>query len=92
MNIYYQYSPYDNIKPQNYPPTWIISGLTDPRIPYWESLKMTAKLRKYKTDDNLLLFTMKDSGHIGDPGKYGRVKEKSQWYNFIVSVLFPELK
>ena len=49
------YSPYDNVKPQDYPPMLITGGLTDPRVTYWEPAKWAAKLRATKTDDNLLL-------------------------------------
>ena len=33
------YSPYDNIKPQDYPPMLITGGLTDPRVTYWAPAK-----------------------------------------------------
>ena len=46
------YSPYDNVKAQDYPPLLITGGLTDPRVTYWEPAKWAAKLRATKTDDN----------------------------------------
>ncbi len=49
------YSPYDNVKAQDYPPMLITGGLTDPRVTYWEPAKWAAKLRATKTDHNLLL-------------------------------------
>src|SRR5439155_834179 len=48
------YSPYDNVKAQDYPPLLITGGLTDPRVTYWEPAKWAAKLRASKTDNNLL--------------------------------------
>jgi len=44
------YSPYDQIKAQNYPNILITSGLNDSRVQYWEPAKWTAKLRELKTD------------------------------------------
>ena len=49
------YSPYDNVKAQNYPPIFALAGLTDSRVTYWEPAKWLAKLRTQKTDDNVLL-------------------------------------
>ncbi|MDD9333543.1 MAG: prolyl oligopeptidase family serine peptidase, partial [Bartonella sp.] len=44
-NLISSYSPYDNIKAQQYPPILAIAGLTDPRVTYWEPAKWVAKLR-----------------------------------------------
>ncbi len=39
------YSPYDNVEKKPYPPIIALSGLTDPRVTYWEPTKWIAKLR-----------------------------------------------
>ena len=49
------YSPYDNVKAQDYPPLLITGGLTDPRVTYWEPAKWAARLRATKTGDSPLL-------------------------------------
>jgi oligopeptidase B len=43
------YSPYDQVKAQNYPPLFVTAGLNDPRVTYWEPakcLKVCAKMRR----------------------------------------------
>jgi oligopeptidase B len=47
------YSPYDQVKAQNYPPLFVTAGLNDPRVTYWEPAKWVAKLRDVKTDANV---------------------------------------
>jgi len=82
------YSPYDNIRKQNYPHTLIRAGLYDPRVQYWEPAKFTAKMRELKTDNNLLLLkTNMDAGHSGVSGRYERIKEKAFDYAFIFKCL-----
>jgi oligopeptidase B len=80
------YSPYDNVKPQNYPPMLITGGLTDPRVTYWEPAKWAAKLRSTKTDDNLLLLKINmGAGHGGKSGRWDKLHEVTETYAFIVT-------
>ncbi len=50
------YSPYDQVKAQDYPNILVTTGLHDSQVQYFEPMKWVAKLRDYKTDDNVLLF------------------------------------
>ena len=82
------YSPYDNIKKQNYPNMLVTAGLNDPRVHYWEPAKYVSKLRKVKLDQNLLLFKINmGAGHSGSSGKYEYLKEIAQEYAFILKIL-----
>jgi oligopeptidase B len=79
------YSPYDNVREQDYPDVLVTAGLNDPRVHYWEPAKWTARLRDRKTDDNLLVLrTNMGAGHGGASGRYGRLKELAWEYAFIV--------
>ena len=81
------YSPYDNVRPQDYPNMLITGGLSDPRVTYWEPAKWVAQLRESKTDDNLLLLKIHmDSGHAGASGRFDRLKEVALEYAFILKV------
>ena len=80
------YSPYDNVKAQDYPPMLITGGLTDPRVTYWEPAKWAAKLRATKTDDNLLLLKINmGAGHGGKSGRWDGLKEVAETYAFILT-------
>lgn len=82
------YSPYDNVKAQEYPHLLITAGLNDPRVSYWEPAKWTAKLRTLKTDQNqLLLKTNMGAGHSGSSGRYERLKEIAFEYAFMMNYL-----
>ena len=80
-----QYSPYDNISTQPYPPTLYNSGISDEQVTYWEPTKMVAKLREYKSDNNLLLLNMKmHAGHGGASKKYEWIEDVAFKYSFIL--------
>jgi oligopeptidase B len=80
------YSPYDNVKAQDYPPMLITGGLTDPRVTYWEPAKWAAKLRATKTDDNLLLLKINmGAGHGGKSGRWERLHEVAETYGFMLT-------
>ena len=82
------YSPYDNIRPVEYPHLLITTGLNDPRVAYWEPAKFAAKLREVKTDNNLLLLqTNFSSGHAGASGRYDNLKEVAIDYAFLIDRL-----
>ncbi|PWI29653.1 oligopeptidase B [Flavobacteriaceae bacterium LYZ1037] len=81
------YSPYDNIKKQEYPNTLVTTGLHDSQVQYWEPAKWVAKLRDYKTDNNLLLLHVDmDSGHGGASGRFESLKEVALEYAFILDL------
>ncbi|MEP0189582.1 MAG: S9 family peptidase [Erythrobacter sp.] len=79
------YSPYDQVSRQDYPPMLVTAGLNDPRVTYWEPAKWVAKLRDYKTDDNLLLLkTNMGAGHGGQSGRWNSLKETAEEFAFIL--------
>ncbi len=87
FNYIKSYSPYDNIKAQNYPSLFITAGISDPRVGYWEAAKWAAKIRATKTDDNILLLkTNMDSGHKGSSGRFDYLKEAADDIIFIFRI------
>ncbi len=81
------YSPYDNVKPQNYPSLFVTAGISDPRVGYWEAAKWVAKIRDIKTDTNLVLLkTNMDSGHKGASGRFEYLKEAADELVFIFTI------
>ncbi len=81
------YSPYDNVRPQRYPPILALGGLTDPRVTYWEPLKWVAKLRATMTGGGpILLQTNMDAGHGGAPGRFDELDEVALTFAFALAV------
>lgn len=82
------YSPYDNVKRQEYPHLLVLAGLNDPRVSYWEPAKWTARLREMKVGDQLLLLkTNMDAGHQGASGRYESLRERALIDTFILDRL-----
>lgn len=81
------YSPYDNVKAQDYPNMYVSTGLHDSQVQYWEPAKWVAKLRATKTDKNLLfLDTNMDAGHGGASGRFEALKEVAKEYAFMLDL------
>jgi oligopeptidase B len=82
------YSPYDNVRAQNYPAMLVLAGLTDPRVTYWEPAKWVARLRDRKTDRNAVVLRINlDAGHAGAPGRFDRLKEVALCYAFAIAAV-----
>ncbi len=82
------YSPYDNIEAKKYPNILVTTGYWDSQVQYWEPAKYVAKLRKLKTDDNLLLFHVNmDAGHGGKSGRFEALKEVALEYAFMFDLV-----
>ena len=86
--IYYDYmksySPYDNIKNQQYPNLLITTGLHDSQVQYWEPAKWIARLRlQSNNSSDLFLKTNMDAGHGGSSGRFEALKEVASEYAFL---------
>lgn len=81
------YSPYDQVRTQRYPHLLVTTGLHDSQVQYWEPAKWVAKLREYKTDDNLLLLcTDMDSGHGGKSGRFKSYEGVAMEFAFLIAL------
>ncbi len=94
------YSPYENIRNQDYPAILVTAGLCDPRVGYWEAAKWAARLRALKTNSKpLLLRTEMSAGHAGASGRFDYLHEITRNWAFLLSCFklekcrpFPESK
>jgi oligopeptidase B len=79
------YSPYDQVKRQDYPNVIVTTSLHDSQVQYWEPAKWVAKLRDYKTDNNLLLLqTDMQAGHSGKTGRFKSLEDTALYYTFFL--------
>lgn len=80
------YSPYDNVRAQDYPNILITGGINDSQVLFHEPAKWTAKLRSLKTDDNIVLLHMNmDSGHGGATGRYDGIRDTAFEFAFVLN-------
>ena len=83
----FSYAPYNNIQKMDYPHILITTSLSDNRVLFDEPTKFTAKLREYKTDNNLLLLkTEMNAGHGGKSGRDGAIEEIAIDYAFALKI------
>jgi oligopeptidase B len=83
----FSYAPYNNIKKIDYPNILVTTSLSDNRVLFDEPAKFTAKLRDYKTDNNLLLLkTEMNAGHGGKSGRDGAIEEIALDYAFALKI------
>jgi len=81
------YSPYDQVKEQEYPNMLVTTGYWDSQVQYWEPAKWVAKLRDMKTDDNMLIMDVNmTAGHGGASGRFERLKTVALEYAFILDL------
>ncbi len=77
------YSPYDNVRAQDYPAILALGGLTDPRVTYWEPAKWVARLRATMTGGGPVLLRINmEAGHGGAAGRFDRLEEVALIYAF----------
>lgn len=82
------YSPYDNVKAQDYPAMLVFTGLWDSQVQYYEPAKWVAKLRSTKTDGHPLVFSVDmAAGHGGKAGRFQRFDDTALEYAFILREL-----
>uniref|UniRef100_UPI0014083AC4 prolyl oligopeptidase family serine peptidase n=1 Tax=Paraglaciecola sp. 20A4 TaxID=2687288 RepID=UPI0014083AC4 len=77
------YSPYDNIQPQDYPGIYVSAAIDDPAVGYWEVAKWVSKIDKLRTNNEQLIFDIRNGGHI----KGGRYERYHNFAKFIVFFL-----
>ena len=83
----FSYAPYNNIRKMDYPHVLITTSLSDNRVLFDEPVKFTAKLRDFKTDNNLLLLkTEMNAGHGGKSGRDGAIEEIAFDYAFALKI------
>jgi oligopeptidase B len=82
------YSPYDNVKRQRYPHILVTASIADPRVGYWEPAKWVARLRRSKTDSNLVILkTSMHAGHGGATSVDEYLTEVAEEIVFVLHVL-----
>jgi oligopeptidase B len=86
FNIIKQYCPYSNVKINSYPHMYCTGGLHDPRVPYWEILKLVAKIREHNTNSNIQVIRIETlQGHFGGSSRYKSIEELAEKFTFVLT-------
>ena len=82
------WSPYDQIKKQNYPAVLASGSFFDAQVPYYNPAKWILKLRDNNTGNNPILFKCDmQSGHVGSVGRYEKYNLIALEYAFLLDRL-----
>ena len=82
------YSPYDNLKAQNYPAMYVGTGLWDSQVQYWEPAKYVARLRDVNSGKHPVVLRINmEAGHGGKSGRFRRYREIAEMYAFMLEQL-----
>ena len=71
------YTPYENIRPAEYPPILAMTSLNDTRVLYREPAKWIARLQAEARGGPFLLKTEMNAGHGGRSGRYDAWREEA---------------
>ena len=82
------YSPYENLSSQTLKSTdiWITAGLQDERVPLWQSLKYTRRIRQLSNQNhgNLALYI---SNRAHNHGQHDEIQELALELSFLIKSL-----
>ncbi|WP_084252896.1 S9 family peptidase [Devriesea agamarum] len=86
-----EYSPYENIKPCQYPAIFAATSLNDIRVFYVEPAKWVARLRETVTNDlaerPIVLRCEMVAGHGGRSGRYNQWEQRAEEVAFLLDQL-----
>ena len=83
-----EYSPYENVRPVDYPRIAAVTSFNDTRVLYVEPAKWVAKLRETTTGTEPIVLKIEmDGGHGGASGRYEAWKDRAWDYAFVLSAL-----
>ena len=81
------YSPYDQLKPENYPYVFVSTGYHDSQVQYWEPAKFVARLRDVSLSKHPVLFRVDmNSGHSGASGRFEALKDLAHEFSFVLQL------
>jgi oligopeptidase B len=80
------YTPYENVRDQEYPPILAVTSLHDTRVLFREPAKWIARLRATAHGGPFLLKTEMTAGHGGRSGRYDAWREEALVLAWIVTI------
>lgn len=82
------YSPYDNVRPAEYPAILVHAAWEDIRVGFWEGLKWVQKLRRCNRGSNPIIYLLeRDQGHLGSGDSIQSFKTRARIMAWAVSLL-----
>jgi oligopeptidase B len=88
-----EYTPYENVRPVEYPAILATTSLNDTRVFFTEPAKWVARLRETVTNDPaerpILLRTEMVAGHGGRSGRYDAWRQVAWEWAFLIDQVSP---
>jgi oligopeptidase B len=83
------YSPYDNVQRRRYPRMLVTSGISDPRVGYFEPVKWVQRLRAASEDTAAGIYLKVElaAGHFGPSGRYDSWRRRAFVLAFVLDAI-----
>jgi oligopeptidase B len=82
-----EWDPMQNMSSEEYARFFVVCGVNDPRVGFWEALKFVGKLRERNSNNTVFVRLEEGSGHFGTSGRFDSLEQEAEILAFVYDCL-----